>query len=208
MNYFLSIAFFSIGFFLTACASTSVVTHEEPTNENVLSIQTEENNELNSESNDEENIVIRLATDQMLAQNEATMIRPVLTLQSNQIHRFELTLSNCHFEEAEPSWNSNATTAEECQHENLTTFSTREQQVLMIPAGQYEILIKNPYIDRELGFWLRSMNHPENTLATGGGIGLNEEEIFDVQLLPGSYLYSCPVSPTPDYLLVVQEANP
>ena len=154
--------------------------------------------------------VVRSAMDQTLGEAGTLEAEQsgIVAVQADLTLQMALTLGRCRILEAEPDWESEATTAEACRTENLQTFEARAQQVLRIPAGTYEIEVSNPGVERNLGFWLRPSDEPEVTLATGGGIGPGESDIFEVQLTPGEYLYSCPVSPTPDYLLIVEAAHP
>ncbi|MGF1641883.1 MAG: hypothetical protein ACFCUO_13125, partial [Rhodospirillales bacterium] len=63
----------------------------------------------------------------------------------------------------------------------------------------------------EVGFWLREADYnwsnPVHKLTkisvSGGGLTTGTTLDYAVELKPGTYLYSCPLNPTPDYTLVV-----
>ena len=68
---------------------------------------------------------------------------------------------------------------------------------------------KVPY---ELGFGLRSKGYDwrnplhkvTKTSVSGGGLTQGKTKEYKVTLKPDEYVYSCPLNPTPDYLLVVK----
>jgi hypothetical protein len=71
--------------------------------------------------------------------------------------------------------------------------------------------VTNENVPYELGFWLREEDYnwknPLDKLTkisvSGGGLTTGKTKDYDVELKPGTYLYSCPLNPTPDYKLVV-----
>ena len=64
----------------------------------------------------------------------------------------------------------------------------------------------------ELGFWIREHDYNwknplhklTKTSLSGGGLTLGTTQDYAVELEPGSYLYSCPLNPTPDYQVEVK----
>lgn len=85
-------------------------------------------------------------------------------------------------------------------------FDTKE---LKLKPGHYVFKITNKDVDHEVGFWLRPQtpdgkarplpNSDAGHLKAGqsGTTGV-------VELKPGKYLYSCPLNPTPHYLITVE----
>ncbi len=110
----------------------------------------------------------------------------------------------CVFAAAEPHNRYDAESADDCRRINRERFDMRTQQVLRVPPGSYHITVVNQGVPRDVGFWLRPEDEPETTLAAGGGIGADAPATFELELEPGRYLYSCPLNPTPDYLLLVE----
>ena len=84
-----------------------------------------------------------------------------------------------------------------------------EPQKLELKAGKYIFVVKNKNVDHEVGFWLRKKT------ADGQGKPLPNSDAGHlkagetgktgvVTLEPGEYLYSCPLNPTPHYLITVK----
>jgi hypothetical protein len=40
---------------------------------------------------------------------------------------------------------------------------------------------------------------------SGGGLKMGKTQDYAIDLKPGEYLYSCPLNPTPNYPLIVEE---
>ena len=91
-----------------------------------------------------------------------------------------------------------------CRAHNRERFSSRARNTLVLPAGRWTISVHNPYEDRPLGFWLREEKDARTTLISAGGVSSDRPGHWEVVLWPGTFLVSCPLSPSPDYLLVVE----
>lgn len=93
--------------------------------------------------------------------------------------------------------------------ELLQTPGQFEPQKLELKAGKYIFQVTNKNVDKEVGFWLRkktadgkgkSLPNSDAGHLKGGETG----KTGVVMLEPGEYLYSCPLNPTPHYLITVK----
>lgn len=112
-------------------------------------------------------------------------------------------LRPCRFAHAEPGFTTDAPDGH-CRDVNQTTMDERAQRALVLSPGTWVVTVTNDAFDRELGLWLRSTEAPEVPIISAGGIARGESRQFTVALTPGEYIYSCPLSPTPDYTLIVR----
>ncbi len=117
--------------------------------------------------------------------------------------RLNLTLEPCRFSPSEDGSVSTAG-ADHCRRANQVSFGERSQRALLVTPGRWEIAVENAGFDRELGFWLRPESAQSQPVVSAGGIARGATRVWTVDLTPGRYVYSCPLSPTPDYLLVVR----
>lgn len=115
------------------------------------------------------------------------------------------THAGCGFVEAEPLLRSLPTgSAPDCRDFHRETFERRRQRILRVEADTYIIEVRNAGGERALGFWLREhRQHSPRTYISYGGVAPDQSARFTVTLPPGEYLYSCPLSPSADYLLRV-----
>lgn len=128
----------------------------------------------------------------------------------------ELTQVGCQFIESENGANHGYKPAKkaDCERINAETADERlaKARVLELPAGAYTFRVTNENVPYELGFWLRSEGYsPGNPLhkltktsVSGGGLTMGTSHDYEVELEPGTYVYSCPLNTTPDYTLVVK----
>ncbi len=114
-----------------------------------------------------------------------------------------LTIDGCRIVEPEPLAPTASSDAATCRRSVREDFDGRGQRVLVVPAGSWEIVVDNARAERDGGLWLRDARAPERTLVSAGGIAAGGTARYEVELTPGQWIYSCPVTPTPDYLLVV-----
>jgi hypothetical protein len=65
--------------------------------------------------------------------------------------------------------------------------------------------VTNKNVPYELGFYLRGSGLGRLTLpkVSGGGLTTGKTIDYAIDLKEGSYVYSCPLNPTPDYPIVV-----
>ena len=66
------------------------------------------------------------------------------------------------------------------------------------------IVVSSEQITYEVGFWLRPARDQEHATAMGGGVVPGVSKSYEAELEPGVYVYSCPLNPTPDHVLVVE----
>ncbi len=119
----------------------------------------------------------------------------------------ELTQTPCTIIEAEATPRSFVSRSkEDCVRINTETVEGREFKVLRLAPGQTTFRVTNKDVPYPLGFWLRGKGLGRLTLPSvaGGGLATGQTKEYAVELVPGEYLYSCPLNPTPDYLLVVE----
>lgn len=84
-------------------------------------------------------------------------------------------------------------------------FEDRSHRPLEVPAGWHTIALTNTHEAwrGDAGLWIRALDTPSATALTAGGAAPGRTVSYRVALSPGVYRISDPVSPTPDYLLVV-----
>ena len=78
----------------------------------------------------------------------------------------------------------------------------------LLEPGEYIFSVINKNVPYELGFWLRGegrMGRLRLPNVSGGGLMTGETQVYEINLTPGEYLYSCLLNTTPDYKLVVKE---
>ena len=120
----------------------------------------------------------------------------------------ELTQTGCQFVEPEGRDRLYETTKKaDCDAVNAKTGADRlaEANVLKLRPGKYIFRVTNKNVPYDLGFWLRGKGLGRLTLpsVSGGGLTTGATRDYVVTLKAGEYLYSCPLNPTPDYRLVV-----
>ena len=126
----------------------------------------------------------------------------------------ELTQTGCQFLEPEGTDQQYQTAkADDCNAINAGSGAERvaAAEVLELKPGKYVFRVTNQNVPYELGFWLREEDYnwanPLHKLSkisvSGGGLVTGKTQDYAVELKPGTYLYSCPLNPTPDYKLLV-----
>lgn len=121
----------------------------------------------------------------------------------------ELTQTSCQFVEIEGvDHGFKSKSAEDCRGINRETAAERltRAKILELQPGEYIFRVKNKNVPYELGFWLRGKALGRLTLpsVSGGGLRPGQSRDYPVSLVEGEYLYSCPLNPTPNYLLIVR----
>ncbi len=151
-----------------------------------------------------EDALLRLPSAMQLAVAETVNAERLGRVQREGDRRvIVLTPLPCRIAEQEAA-PSAATDREGCRIANQTAFASRSQQVWTLPAGRYTVRVVNREVDWPVGLWLRS--DKGNAVAAEGGGGRGETIEVEVDLVPGNYLVSLPLLPTPDYLWQVQKA--
>lgn len=97
----------------------------------------------------------------------------------------------------------------DCEAINGRTAAQRlaQAKALELKPGEYVFRVTNRNVPYELGFWLRGTTLTDRVLlpsVSGGGLTQGKTQDYAITLKPGTYLYSCPLNPTPDYRLVVR----
>jgi hypothetical protein len=144
----------------------------------------------------------------------AVLAGGLLAVDASAQEVIQLTQTGCQFLEPEGTDHHYQTSkAEDCNTINAATGGERvtAAKVLELKPGKYVFRVTNENVPYELGFWLREEDYnwknPLDKLTkisvSGGGLTTGKTKDYDVELKPGTYLYSCPLNPTPDYKLVV-----
>lgn len=120
-----------------------------------------------------------------------------------------LTQVACQFVESENGVDRNFTTAKkaDCEAINAKTGKQRlaEAMPIHLKPGKYIFRVTNKDVPYELGFWLRGSGIGRVTLpsVSGGELKTGATRDYEIDLVPGDYVYSCPLNTTPDYKLIV-----
>jgi hypothetical protein len=133
----------------------------------------------------------------------------LMPVAAQAVETISLTQTHCQFIEAEAEEHHfSADSADQCKAINAKTSEQRLKtaQPLHLKAGDYIFRVKNRDVSYELGFWLRGAGLSRWRLpdVSGGGIATGSTHDYAISLEPGEYRYSCPLNPTPDYVLIVE----
>ncbi len=122
----------------------------------------------------------------------------------------ELTQTGCQFLESENGVDHGyqTTRSEDCVAINDRTGEQRlaAAKTLRLKPGKYTFRVRNKNVPYALGFYLRGagvLNYATLPRVSGGGLTIGTSRDYTIELKPGSYVYSCPLNPTPDYRLEV-----
>ena len=124
--------------------------------------------------------------------------------------RVTLTQVPCQFLESEGvDRGYTSRSIRDCEALNAKTAEKRlaEAKTIRLRPGKYVFHVVNQNVPYELGFWLRGATlRSRATLpsVSGGGIMPGGSRDYEIELTPGEYVYSCPLNPTPDYVLIVE----
>ena len=136
----------------------------------------------------------------VLAGSDATAQPTVITL----------TQTPCQFLESEAKDQGfKSTKKADCEAINAKTAEKRLSQapVMKLKAGKYIFRVTNKNVPYGLGFYLRGaglIDRVRLPKVSGGGLDLGVTQDYAINLVPGKYIYSCPLNTTPDYTLVVE----
>lgn len=130
-------------------------------------------------------------------------------VQTANVQVITLTQTGCQFLEVESQdYRFSTTSAADCREINAETMGDRQSgfKPLQLAPGEYIFRIKNQNVPYELGFYLRGEGLSQATLpkVSSGGLLEGKTQDYRVTLKPGSYVFSCPLNPTPDYPITVQ----
>jgi hypothetical protein len=122
----------------------------------------------------------------------------------------ELTQTGCQFVESENGVDHGyqTTRKEDCEAINEKSGEKRlaDATTLELKPGKYIFRVTNKNVPYMLGFYLRGdgvLNYATLPRVSGGGLTVGKSRDYTIELKPGSYVYSCPLNPTPDYRLEV-----
>lgn len=127
-----------------------------------------------------------------------------------------VTQTGCQFVEAENGMDHAyaTSTSADCEAINAQTSADRLAKAapLELKAGSYIFRVTNKNVPYEVGFWLRDQDYNwknpvhklTKTSVSGGGLTTGVSRDYEVELKPGTYHYSCPLNPTPNYTLIVK----
>lgn len=122
-----------------------------------------------------------------------------------------LTQVPCQFLESENGKNHGfkSAKAEDCEAVNQRSGDQRvaASKTIELKPGKYVFRVTNRNVPYELGFWLRgesAIDRVRLPSTSGGGLTTGKTQDYEIELKPGSYVYSCPLNPTPDYKLIVR----
>ena len=122
----------------------------------------------------------------------------------------ELTQTACQFLESENGIDKGFKTASKADCEAIND-RTGEQRLaaaktLRLKPGKYTFRVSNKNVPYTLGFYLRGagvLDYATLPRVSGGGLTIGTSRDYTIELKPGSYVYSCPLNPTPNYRLEV-----
>lgn len=122
-----------------------------------------------------------------------------------------LTQVPCQFLESEGGKDRGFRSAKaaDCEAINARTGKQRlaESKTVELKPGRYVFRVSNKNVPYELGFWLRGesvIDRARLPSVSGGGLTTGKTQDYAIELKPGRYVYSCPLNPTPDYMLIVK----
>ncbi len=122
----------------------------------------------------------------------------------------ELTQTGCQFLESENGIDQGYKTASkaDCDAINDRTGEQRlaAAKTLRLKPGKYTFRVSNRNVPYSLGFYLRGagvLDYATLPRVSGGGLTIGTSRDYTIELKPGSYVYSCPLNPTPNYRLEV-----
>lgn len=139
-----------------------------------------------------------------VAAPEAT---PKITAAANGWKIVELHQAACMIKEAEHDPLTYTTKApSDCKRINRASADLRKEgmRLLRLPAGHYVFRVYNDGVPYPVGFSLKGAQDPGLPKVEGGDVKKGMSRDFRVHLVPGRYVYRCPLNPTPEYQLVVE----
>lgn len=124
----------------------------------------------------------------------------------------ELTQVNCQFVESEHGKNHGfeSSKKEDCEviHKQSGKERLAASKTIELKPGKYIFRVTNSNVEYPLGFYLRGdglVNQVALPKVSGGGLELGVTKDYEINLVEGEYVYSCPLNSTLDYKLVVSE---
>lgn len=122
-----------------------------------------------------------------------------------------LTQTHCQFVESENGVDHGykSTSKADCAEINAKSGAERlaKSKTLKLKAGEHIFRVTNKNVPYALGFWIRGdglVNRATLPSTSGGGLTTGATKDYKITLKPGTYVYSCPLNPTPDHKIVVE----
>ncbi len=119
-----------------------------------------------------------------------------------------ITQTPCQFIETERELLKNPPGSYEgCKKFNEQTKGSRPIIPMKLKPGKYIFRVTNKNVPYDLGFWFRGKGLKRAILpsVSGGSIPIGGTKDFAITLVKGKYLFSCPLNPTPDYPITVED---
>jgi len=125
----------------------------------------------------------------------------------------ELTQVNCQFVESENDIDHNFQSANKGDCEVIHDQSGEERlassKTLTLKPGKYIFRVTNKDVEYPLGFYLRGdglIDKARLPKVSGGGLETGVTKDYEITLVDGEYVYSCPLNSTLDYKLLVSDS--
>lgn len=122
----------------------------------------------------------------------------------------ELTQTGCQFLESENGVDHGFKTSGKADCEAVNSKNGEQRlaasKTIKLTPGKYIFRVTNKDVPYMLGFYLRGdgvLSYATLPRVSGGGLTTGKTQDYAIDLKPGSYVYSCPLNPTPDYRLEV-----
>ena len=150
-------------------------------------------------------LLVACSTGSQTSKNSAQSIQSFPTAEATVIN---LTQVGCQFLEVEAqNYQYQPTSAEDCKKINSETLATRKSgfKPLQLKPGKYIFRVTNSNVSYPLGFYLRGEGIKKVSLpkVSGGGLTQGTTKDYEINLIAGKYVFSCPLNPTPNYPVVV-----
>jgi len=125
----------------------------------------------------------------------------------------ELTQVNCQFVESENDIDHNFESANKADCERIHGQTGDERldasKTIELKPGKYIFRVTNKDVEYPLGFYLRGdglIGKATLPKVSGGGLTKGVTKDYEITLVDGEYVYSCPLNSTIDYKLVVSDS--
>lgn len=126
----------------------------------------------------------------------------------------ELTQVPCQFIESENGIDHGYKTTKKSDCAKINAESGKERltksKTIVVEEGSYTFRVHNKGVPYALGFWIRgdgAINRLKLPSTSGGGLVDGASKDYEIDLVPGEYVYSCPLNPTVNHKLVVKSSE-
>lgn len=132
---------------------------------------------------------------------------------AEDVQIIELTQVNCQFVESENDIDHNfeSSTKADCERIHGQSGDDRlaAAKTIELKPGKYIFRVTNKDVEYPLGFYLRGesvLDKVRLPRVSGGGLATGVTKDYEITLVDGEYVYSCPLNSTLDYKLVVSDS--